>query len=300
MVSAKSVLSGTKSALYSLKLCLYGGLLVMFSAGILFGPWPLKIPCAILQGAMFAHGIELQHELLHQRYYPMGVRRAIGFWLGLPMLVDFARYTATHSHHHRMLGTPEDEESFTYDFSRLDSVLPLVVHFSMVSHYRTALQSMAFALTNRLEQLRAAMGKAGPHQPTRVLRQMQQGYIAMAAVAILALVVAAIGRTTLPLQLWAIPLAISGPVHALIELPEHWNCNLDSTSYFANTRTIYPSPLMAWFANGNCWHVEHHHSPALGMEALPELHGQLRDRIVHFNNGYLEFYVEFWRSLQAA
>lgn len=279
------------------KLAVYGALVIGFGTLTVLLPWPLKLLAQLGLGAMFAHGIELEHELIHQRHFGGGWQRWVGTALGLPLLVDFTRYRATHLHHHRALGTPDDEESFAYDFEQLATPAGFVPHLSMVGHYRAVLQRMGMALRGDRPALRADMGKSGGKLTVARLAEIQQGYWVFAGAIVLAVAFSLAFHSTLALQLWTMPLLFASPIHALIELPEHWGCKPDSTDPFVNSRTIQPSRFMDWFTNGNCWHVEHHARPALPMHALPGLHTSHTAQIKHLNYGYGDFLVQFWVAL---
>jgi fatty acid desaturase len=279
------------------KLGLYVGLMVGFSAMILAVPWGLKPLPAALLGAMFAHGVELAHELIHQKHFDGNWQRGLGWLLGLPMLVEFSRYTVTHSHHHRRVGTAEDQESFGYDFEQLNQPLGFALHLSMLRHYQTALQNIGWALSGQSSQLQQELGQAGKTLPAKALGRIVHGYCGF-GVALLAVVGLSLGlQTTVGLQLWLLPLIFAGPIHALVELPEHWGCTLNTPDCLHNTRTIVPSPFTQWFTNGNCWHVEHHHNPGVPIGQLGALHPQLHPQIRFLNQGYSSFYREFWQSL---
>ena len=282
---------------FAQKLSLYVALILTFGTLTVLLPWPLKLLPQLLLGAMFAHGVELEHELIHQNHFGGGWRRWVGTLLGLPMLVDFARYRVTHSHHHRALGTADDEESFAYDFEQLATPAGLALHLSMVGHYRAVLKRMGLALRCDRTALQTDMGKAGRSLTSARLAEIHQGYLVLAAAIALAVGLSIGFQTTLALQLWAVPLLFASPIHALVELPEHWGCQTHSTDTLVNTRTILPSPLMDWFTNGNCWHVEHHAKPAMPMHQLPQLHSTHATQIKYLNYGYGEFYRQFWAAL---
>lgn len=279
------------------KLLLYVALVLAFGALTVLLPWPAKLLPQLFLGAMFAHGIELEHELIHQKHFGGGWRRWVGTALGLLMLVDFTRYRVTHSHHHRALGTTDDEESFAYDFEQLATPAGLALHLSMVGHYRAVFQRIGMAVRGDRTALQTDMGKAGRSLTAARLAEIHQGYWLFAAAIALAVTLSLLFHSTLALQLWAIPLIFASPIHALVELPEHWGCQTDVTDTFVNTRTILPSALMGWFTNGNCWHVEHHAKPAMAMQALPQLHSTHAAQIKYLNYGYGEFYRQFWAAL---
>jgi fatty acid desaturase len=279
------------------KLLLYLALVLGFGALTVLLPWRLKLLPQLGLGAMFAHGVELEHELIHQKHFGGDWRRWVGTALGLPMLVEFTRYRVTHSHHHRALGTPDDEESFAYDFEQLTTPSGLALHLSMVGHYWAVVKRIGMALRCDRATLQSDMGKAGRSLTPNRLSEIRQGYLIFAGAIALAATLSLICQTTLALQLWAIPLLFANPIHALVELPEHWGCQTDTTDPFVNTRTILPSRFMDWFTNGNCWHVEHHANPAMPMQALPQLHSGHADQIKYLFYGYGEFYAQFWTAL---
>jgi fatty acid desaturase len=279
------------------KLTAYAALVSVFAIATLIAPSLWKVLPACLLGAMFAHGIELEHELIHQKHFNPSLQRTMGFLLGLPMLVEFSRYTITHGYHHRMVGTAEDEESFAYDFDRLHSPVGLLLHLSMVDHYRYVLNRIGLACWGKRDRMKQDLGKAGTHLPTHLLNQIMGGYRVFAGVLAIALILSFAFKTTAFAQIWLLPLIFASPIHALVELPEHWGCTHIQADCLENTRTILPSRFMEWFTNGNCWHVEHHYNPAVPIEQLSTFHDQLSPRIKFMNNGYGAFYAEFFQAM---
>lgn len=282
---------------FAKKLTLYCALIVVCSIATLVAPWGLKLVPISLLGIMFAHGIELEHELIHQKHFSHQWRQMFGFLLGLPMLVEFSRYTITHGYHHRMVGTKDDEESFGYDFNQLSSPLPFLLHISMLAHYQQALQNVFYAVTGQHSLIKQGLGKPGATVSERLFNQVVRGYFGFAMVLAIAGVLSFVLPTTAFLQLWLLPLFIASPVHALIELPEHWGCRSNTTNCLENTRTIVAGKFATWLTNGNCWHVEHHHNPAVSIDDLANLHRQLAADIQFLNLGYRSFYAEFFGAM---
>jgi fatty acid desaturase len=279
------------------KLTVYAALVFMFAIATLLAPTPWKVAPACLLGAMFAHGVELEHELIHQKHFNAVLQRLIGFLLGLPMLVEFSRYTITHGYHHRMVGTMEDEESFGYDFERLHSPQGFLWHVSMVDHYGQVFQCMLFACLGSHSKVKQKLGQAGTNVSSQMLSQVVNGYRAFVAFLAIALILSFLLNTTIFVQLWLLPLVFASPIHALVELPEHWGCLHGTKDCLENTRTILPSPFMEWFTNGNCWHVEHHYNPAVSIDQLSTFHQQLSSRIKFLDHGYGAFYATFFRAM---
>jgi fatty acid desaturase len=253
-------------------------------------PLGARIAGVVVLGCMFAHAAELQHQALHG----LGLRNrranaAIGVALGVPMLISFAAYRATHLRHHRDLGTPANREFFDYGGqygsqrprSRPANALIWLLRFSMVRHYA----SFAVGL------LRALRGREFVGETASTSRRIRRDhFVILATVLAVAGWSVAVGSSVL-LWIWVLPLLIvAGPVHAAIELPEHFRCETLSLDPFANTRTIRSNRLMTWFTNGNNFHVEHHLMPNLPIERLPELHGEVRDRLRYVEPGYYRFF----------
>lgn len=287
----------TPAADYLKKLAIYGMTATVAIAAILLTPWPWTLLSQLILGAMFAHGVELQHEMIHQRHFGKRWGDTIGFLLGLPMFVELTRYRITHSYHHRAVGTPDDEESFSYDFEQLAAPLSFLLHLSMFSHYRMVLQNIEYAMLGNYGAIRDAMGNSGKTVPQVAINKIVRGYRVMALVVLGAIALSVLSRTAIVIQIWLIPLVFANPIHALVELPEHWGCYTDSSDIMLNTRTILPSRFADWFTNGNCWHVEHHSKPAMPMADLPAIHGAIAPQIKFLDNGYSEFYRKFFTAL---
>ena len=93
-------------------------------------------------------------------------------------------------------------------------------------------------------------------------------------------------------KVWLAPLVLFAvPIHALIELPEHFACNTDEKNVFENTRSIKSNAFMTWFTNGNNYHVEHHLMPGLPIDRLHDLHISIRGEIKHYHSTYKEFFA---------
>lgn len=279
----------TVKLLLCLGLVLGGALLALHPA-----PWS-RIAGVLLIGCMFAHAAELQHEALHNlAYRSPRANRAVGIAVGLPMLISFTAYRVTHMRHHRDLGTPMNREFFDYGNqygeagprSRTAVGLSWCVRFSMVHHYAQFAKYLA----------RSLRGRDFEGENALTSRRIRREHL-VALAAILALSAGSIpAGQALVLWVWLLPLVlVAAPLHALIELPEHYGCETLDRSPFANTRTIRSNALMTWFTNGNNFHVEHHLGPNLPIGRLPDLHAQLEGRLRHYHTGYFDYFSKLLR-----
>ncbi|MFJ9564961.1 fatty acid desaturase family protein [Streptomyces fuscichromogenes] len=249
----------------------------------------------ILLGLMYAHALELQHEALHSIGF-RGRRANVvaGVLLGIPMLTGFSAYRAAHMRHHRYLGTPDNREYFDYgdqyghrDRTRARTALAWVYRFSMISLYRQFL----------VETLRLASGRSVPGEKPATVRDIRRDHLVITAVLVMAVTVSVATGSTFAVWAWLVPvLLVAGPVHAAVELPEHYRCETGTTDVFRNTRTIRSNRLMAWYTNGNNFHVEHHLMPSLPIAHLGRLQRITAPRALHYHRTYRDFY----RSLRAA
>jgi fatty acid desaturase len=247
------------------------------------------VPIAVL-GCLFAHAVELQHQCLHYvGYRTKTANRVVGFLLGIPMLVSFKDYQASHMFHHRMLGQPENREFFEYDHESLKSLGGMLSYLFMLPHYRQKTITIFKAMTTRQKS----------EDP--VNRMIKTEYALIGLVFVAACVASAVARTPAILTMWVLPFLVALPVHVLIELPEHTGCEITSTDIFRNTRTIRAGWFGSWFTNGNNYHVEHHYLPSASIERLGDLHQALQPQIVHLEDSYWAFYKRVFRgSLHAS
>ena len=259
-----------------------------------------RIALQIALGGVLAHATELIHQCLHRTATGRAARdQAFGMLIATPQGISFWRYLTDHFAHHKDV----TKESFSYNYRRMDSrsrltrVIGFVLHASMINHFVDTLKWIGYALTGRVEKkLEATRPGLNPAIVTRV----EGDYLMMAALLILAVVVTIAFRADLVVQLWLIPMIIGwAPIHALIELPEHWKCDTSSTNARLNTRSIHASWLARWYVNNNCNHIGHHVDLSVAMERLPDYEVRLMNEepFKHFEQSYPRFYFRFFRYL---
>lgn len=244
----------------------------------------------LLLGAAFAHGIELQHQALHQTgFKSRKVNRLAGIALGIPMLVSYSAYQDSHLFHHRALGTPEDEEFFNYGDKSERKLSTIFKHFFLINHFCEFLKNLIDSLNGKPFKTKAVPKNGAKMRTEYLLIGLMFFGFAVLSFAL---------DSNIFLKAWLIPLfLIAAPIHALIELPEHYECDSESNEVFANTRSIRSNWLSTWFTNGNNYHVEHHWYASLPMEKMAAIHRQIEPKIIYKCESYLSFYRHFFSEL---
>lgn len=246
--------------------------------------WPVIVLAVIVNGLMYAHLVELQHECLHEHaYHRRWLNRLCGFVCGLPMLSSFWHYKYDHLRHHAYLGTPENREFFNYRFRDLDSVPGFLRGCFHLGRYRDVAVNIGRSLLGRLNPQVAKPLAA---------KKIRTEYIAFTVALAAAVVVSVVAGSWIVLVAWVLPaLLIAEPTHFMIELPEHFG--LDSQSdpnVLTNTRTVRGGRFAEWFTNGNDLHTAHHFHQGIPMARVPELHTLIEERIVTIDPSYWAFY----------
>ena len=254
----------------------------------------------VFLGAVLAHATELIHQCLHRTASGRAARdQALGMMIATPLGISFWRYLTDHFAHHKDV----TKESFSYSYERMNSkslpvrVMGFVLHASMINHFVDTIKWIGYALTGRVEKKLAA---TRPGLNPAMMRRVEGDYLMMAALLILAVLVTIVFRTDLIVQLWLIPMVIGwAPIHALIELPEHWKCETSSPEARLNTRSIRASWLARWYVNNNCNHIGHHVDLSVSMESLPDYEVRLmqEEPFKYFEQSYPRFYFRFFRYL---
>jgi len=281
-------LSQVRTAPFLLRVLVYLALVALLIAAVLRTDGVLWWLSLIGLGLVFGHGVELQHQALHNTAFPSRfLNRWVGFLLGLPMLVSVSDYQYSHLRHHRLLGTKDDREFFNYGYDRLTSLGPLLAHLLMLRHYRDVARFICASVA----------GRTKPDMKREVALQVRLEYRLMAVFLLLMAGLSVGFRTPLFLEVWLLPLLIAIPTHALIELPEHWGRDHGTLDVLANTRTIRASAFGYWFTNGNNYHIEHHWLPGVPNHRFPELHRQLPGLASEtYPAFYRRFFVELYRN----
>lgn len=246
--------------------------------------WLVITLAVLVNGLMYAHLVELQHECLHEHAYSRRwLNRLAGFACGVPMLSSFWHYKYDHLKHHAYLGTPQNREFFNYRFRDLESVPGFLRGCFHLGRYRDVAVNIGRSLLGRLDP-----------QVTKPLaaKKIRTEYLALAVVLTVVIACSIATSSLVVLIAWAVPvLAISEPAHFLIELPEHFGLNSQTDpNVLTNTRTVRAGRFARWFTNGNDLHTAHHFHQGIPMARVPELHALIEERIATIEPSYPAFY----------
>jgi fatty acid desaturase len=282
------------------KLAVLAALLGLSGFGVLATQGLVRIILQICLGAVLAHATELIHQCLHRTATGTASRdQWLGMIIATPLGISFWRYLTDHFRHHKDV----TQESFSYNYQRMDSSSVLVrligffLHVSMIDHFVQTLKWISYSTLGRTEE---KLAKAGPLPTAIVVRKIRNDYLVMAGLLFLAIIATLAFRTDVLIQLWLIPMIIGwAPIHALIELPEHWKCETSSTNARLNTRSIRAGFIARWYVNNNCNHVGHHQDLSVTMEKLPDYEAKLieQEPFKYFEESYSRFYFRFFRYL---
>lgn len=265
---------------------------ILVAGGFLaMGTEPLTIAFGtVLLGLGIAHGVELSHQALHNTGFTSPrLNEIVGVAMGLPLLVSFYEYRLSHLAHHKYVGTPEDSEYFDYGEGPL-TFRQFLGTLSMRQHYIRYFRNFRLFLTGH-----PIPGFREKHQPT-----LRRFYIAtIVFVIFLGASGVVTGTGWRPFLTWLVAMVfVAGPVHALIEFPEHYKCDSQTKDILHNTRSIQSGWFMTWFTNGNNFHVEHHMYPTVPLQHARQVHGILHPNHAYYSEGYREFYRSLFQDMR--
>lgn len=233
-------------------------------------------------GCLFAHGLELQHEALHQNLFRSPVlNRIAGTLLGIPLLVSYTHYKSYHFHHHIAVGSDDDEEIVDYSIDSLRNPLKLLARAWNIT--RIPRFFIVF-----VEMLR---GRYPPRVKKSNHRRLFYEYVLLAAVFVSMACISIVSGSWTPVVLWFAPwLLVAEPMHFIVEVPEHLGCDRRTSSILHNTRSYRANFLWEYLSNYNNYHIEHHLWPGVASHRLHHLHRYVIGANGHCSNG-------FWQAL---
>jgi fatty acid desaturase len=246
--------------------------------------WPVVVSAMVVNGLMYAHLIELQHECLHgHAFLSPKLNRLFGTLCGIFVMGSHSHYRYDHLRHHAYLGTSQNKEHFSYRFQNLNSSLGFAMAFFDLSRYiRVARFTMLAILWQPLPGI----------EKENYSRSIKLEHLLYFILLIASVVLTVYTRSSIFVLAWWLPaLLISEGVHFMIEMPEHFGLNTQTNAnVLDNTRTINTSKLVSWFVNGNDIHTAHHYHQGVPMCNLRKLHDLIEPNISVIEPSYLHFY----------
>lgn len=246
--------------------------------------WLTTLFAILINGLMYAHLIELQHECLHgHAFNSSALNRFCGVICGVFMIIPHSHYRYDHLRHHAYLGTARNNEHFDYRFQNLDSILGFARAFFDLGRFKRVFNMTKLAL----------LGKPLPGiEKEKYDREIKQEYLLYFGLLIASIIYTAQTGSWLMALAWWIPaLLISEGVHFLIEMPEHFGLNTQTNpNILTNTRTIRTSRLVKWFVNGNDVHTAHHYHHGVPMCHVRRLHEMIAHDITTVETSYSSFF----------
>ncbi len=232
----------------------------------------------VLHGIFNAHGIQLLHQASHfKAFRNRFLNDLAGVILGINAMIPFHQYRKKHNQHHANLGTSNDSEIFGFEKIGQDLSLSLILE----SFFNFKLMRLVL---NGIKGF-------------RIERNWSELSIPLFIVGFLLLCI--LTSSVSILIFWiASNIIITGPIHFLIEIPEHYSCDKLSLDKTKNTRSIIsPSLLLKWFTNWNNYHSEHHMYPKVLPEELHKYSPKSRQiNTTECMNDYLEFYKFYFKT----
>lgn len=261
-------------------------LLIIVSSAIyvVYREWYIACFSIVINGLIFAHLIELQHECMHgHAVKSVRLNRLFGFFSGIFMMSSHSHYRYDHLRHHAYLGTEKNLEHFDYRFDNLHSVLGFSKAFFDLSRYGRVFSIIICIF----------MFKPIPDvDKTNYTKKIKEEYFLYLILFLLSIAYTIISGDLLFVILWWAPaLLIAEGVHFLIEMPEHYGLNTQTDpNVLGNTRTIKTNKIVHWFVNGNDLHTAHHYHHGIPMCNVKKLHDLMKDGIHVYEESYFEFY----------
>lgn len=255
-----------------------------WAAIVIHPTWPVVALAILMNGLMYAHLVELQHECLHgHAFNSPRVNRLFGVVCGIFMLSSHSHYRYDHLRHHAHLGTTRNKEHFNYRFQNLDSIGGFLRAFFDPSRFVKLIRLIGLSL---LWRHLPGIEKASYD------RDIKQEYLFYFVLVVASIWWTIQSQSALFLLAWWLPaVLISEGVHFMIEMPEHFGLNTQTdANVLSNTRTIRTSPLVSWFVNGNDIHTAHHYHQGVPMCNVRRLHHLIAPKIQVVESSYLSFY----------
>lgn len=244
----------------------------------------------LVSGLIYAHLIELQHECLHYHAFKSaGLNRLFGVLAGMFIFSSHSHYRYDHLRHHAYLGTERNMEHFDYRFNNLNSLKGFAIAFFDLNRYRRVLSILGSAFTGK---------PIDGINKEETQRHIKQEYVFYAALFVLSVAASFYFHTWFFALAWWLPaLVIAEGAHFMIEMPEHYGLNTQTTpNVVENTRTIRTNAIVAWYVNGNHTHTAHHFHQGVPMCNVKMLNDLIKPELEVVETSYFSFYRDVVRG----
>jgi fatty acid desaturase len=252
------------------------------------GDWWLLAPAMLLQGWLLASLFAPAHETAH--YTVFESRRAneiIGWFCGLPTLLNWHYYQLFHFAHHR----------HTQDSRRDPELSPPAPTTRRDYLWRLTALPTWFSRLRVLLLLAGGKAEAFGFVPAAQRpRLVASARLMLAGLALVVGAAAFAGRLDLLALYWLGPVLLAMPLMRAYLLAEHTGCSEDANG-LTNTRTTRSNAFMRATMWNMPFHAEHHLFPSIPFHALPAVHARIGDRLAVKGSGYARVTLGLLRSL---
>ena len=246
--------------------------------------WPAMLVHGIVQVALFAP----LHETVHRTAFrSRWLNDLVASVVGLIHVLPARYFRRFHFAHHRHTQDPDRDPE-------LASAKP-----TRLWHYWLYISGTFYWRDRFRELIRHAGGRSVakfiPDNERAVVIREARWHLAVYA-GLAALVLG--WQVTEPLLFWFGPAVLGQPFLRAYLLAEHTGCP-ECPDMFKNTRTTRSNALVRFLMWNMPYHTEHHAFPAVPFHRLAELHGRIRERLVHVEPAYAGFHRTYHAALAA-
>ncbi len=228
------------------------------------------------------------HECIHgTAFRSKPLNALVGAVAGFLLLLPARYFRSFHFQHHRFTNDPERDPELQVEQPRTS--LQYVVAMSGVGSYWWP--QICTLAKHSLGRVDVDFIPKAEHR--RVILEARIHVFAYAIVLCASLILS----SNFAVIFWVVPAMFGMVGLRMFLLAEHAGCE-NSKNMLLNTRTTLTNSIMKLIAWNMPYHCEHHLFPAVPFHQLPQLHNHVKDRLASVSPGYLNFHVDYLRSLQ--
>lgn len=245
--------------------------------------WPAMLVQGILLVSLFAP----LHESIHRTAFrSRGFNDAIGFVVGLILMLPREYFRAFHFAHHRFTQDPAKDPELA------------VPKPKNIASWLWIVSGMPYWIGQVATLFRHAAGQAHEHflaHESMRRRIVREARMVLSIYAVL-LGLSFVFQSSALIWYWLLPVFLGQPFLRLYLLAEHTGCPLVE-DMLVNSRTTHTNGLVRFLAWNMPYHAEHHLYPSVPFHALPVLSRKLPTEPRVMANGYFAVHRELLKSL---